>query len=837
VPLKIAPAVRRRLLLDELDLPQQISAEDIKQVLVQSTEGPTGGRLMNYLDFWARLLPQDKLSQDWQRNGGMSFHVTDCGPQAEFQKPKMDRISDEERERCMRKATELENEGVLEEVPENEPTKEWHERHGWVHEILSESFTQEKKDKLKLRWLTNMRKSGGNERMQGESFKQDGPHTVKRDAQQGDETIALDLTDAYFQPTVERVLRKLLTTLVWWRKKRRRLRRHKRGVMYSRQPVWQGAWYLRKMRYRTLSQGQTNAPRLFTKLMQRILRVLSECGVRTQHKIDDVLISANVLRAGIRLETEEMERYRRCLTHAYITVVTLTRCGFKFNVTKSEVEPETIREWHGLMWCFKCMMCGAPPSKVTKVRKLMRNMAGRMAGMKCDEPLTVKVLSSSIGVGMSLMEAADGARSMLADHQEMRLWMMQQADWTWTGPVILGSIPTRLRSAVQKECRMWLRPSHTWNWRSFKKHTHWLAVVETDASGYGMGAKITVTRTAQSTEVVQRLGRPLTECMNECMMHITKTETRATKEYTCYTILRWDLRDGAILTKTDATTTRKYISQFGGRKHWYTREVMELQRLARARNLSIFCEWIPGLINHDPDYESRKIDLNEYLLQRAIYLRLQELWARNKVFAVDMFAGRWNKQMNRYCTFDLTDREALGVDAFAQNWNNIRRGPLRFLGTLYAFPPMTSKFCGRMATKIIDEQVDSIVVVVPLWRQGWLTSLLGCLTDWPRLLPCSGRPLQPPLAYSTADLRLPRYWTSTTLNCLITMRLSGKVDSPDRVRFQQRAHLMQDQLTSAQLEEKLAGIMLLNGDGSSNTYAKSLGEYRWILTTLQSVWS
>jgi hypothetical protein len=42
---------------------------------------------------------------------------------------------------------------------------------------------------------------------------------------------------------------------------------------------------------------------------------------------------------------------------------------------------------------------------------------------------------------------------------------------------------------------MWLRPQMSWNWRSSRKHDRWLAIVRTDASGYGIGAHITVTRT------------------------------------------------------------------------------------------------------------------------------------------------------------------------------------------------------------------------------------------------------------------------------------------------------------------------------------------------------
>jgi hypothetical protein len=98
-------------------------------------------------------------------------------------------------------------------------------------------------------------------------------------------------------------------------------------------------------------------------------------------------------------------------------------------------------------------------------------------------------------------------------------------------------------------------------------------------------------------------------------MHITKTETRATVEYTISVILRHDLHDGAIKTITDATTTRKYVNEFGARKHWYTREAMQLQRVCRPRSLEICCEWTPGELNVRPDAQSRKVELDEYSLR------------------------------------------------------------------------------------------------------------------------------------------------------------------------------------------------------------------------------
>jgi hypothetical protein len=117
------------------------------------------------------LAPTDAGRQVDRRLEAKRWHrlpcVQDLGAQQEHhQKPRMDRISEEERIQTQEKIAEMEVKGVLEEVPWDAPTKAWHPKHRcWMHEILNDSFTQAKKDTTKLRLLTNLKRSGGNERM------------------------------------------------------------------------------------------------------------------------------------------------------------------------------------------------------------------------------------------------------------------------------------------------------------------------------------------------------------------------------------------------------------------------------------------------------------------------------------------------------------------------------------------------------------------------------------------------------------------------------------------------------------------------------------------------
>jgi hypothetical protein len=58
----------------------------------------------------------------------------------------------------------------------------------------------------------------------------------------------------------------------------------------------------------------------------------------------------------------------------------------------------------------------------------------------------MKLLSQAIGTAMYLVEAASGARSVLADQQELRLHLMSRRGWKWTKPINLTQIPMRLEA-------------------------------------------------------------------------------------------------------------------------------------------------------------------------------------------------------------------------------------------------------------------------------------------------------------------------------------------------------------------------------------------------------
>ena len=86
---------------------------------------------------------------------------------------------------------------------------------------------------------------------------------------------------------------------------------------------------------------------------------------------------------------------------------------------------------------------------------------------------------------------------------------------------------------------------------------------------------------------------------------------------------------------------------------------------------------------------------------------------------IDLFASRLNKQYAKYSSW-RPDPEALFVDAFSVNWNNL---------FFYAFPPFS--LIGRCLEKIHANQAEGILIVPQWMSQSWYPKLLRLLVEVP----------------------------------------------------------------------------------------------------------
>ena len=111
----------------------------------------------------------------------------------------------------------------------------------------------------------------------------------------------------------------------------------------------------------------------------------------------------------------------------------------------------------------------------------------------------------------------------------------------------------------------------------------------------------------------------------------------------------------------------------------------------------------------------------EWVLNQEVCKQLWRQWGRP---LIDMFATSLTKRLETYFSPHL-DREAVGVDAFLQSWDNLDG---------YAFPPFA--VVRQVINKVKKSRNCQITLIAPWWPQReWFPDLVELLVDHPRELP------------------------------------------------------------------------------------------------------
>ena len=171
---------------------------------------------------------------------------------------------------------------------------------------------------------------------------------------------------------------------------------------------------------------------------------------------------------------------------------------------------------------------------------------------------------------------------------------------------------------------------------------------------------------------------------------------------------------------SDNSTTIACVNRKGSAKE----ECNDITRLiwlwCLERDITLIAIHLPGVQNVTADMESRKTRQTEWMLNKKIFERVNEMFGP---FDIDLFASRVSKQLNSYMSW-LPDPDALAINALDNLWD--------FKG-MYAFPP----FCllSVVIRKVIQARI-SVTLIAPVWeRQVWFPVLMKQLIKLPVLLP------------------------------------------------------------------------------------------------------
>ena len=166
-----------------------------------------------------------------------------------------------------------------------------------------------------------------------------------------------------------------------------------------------------------------------------------------------------------------------------------------------------------------------------------------------------------------------------------------------------------------------------------------------------------------------------------------------------------------VLLRLDNSTAVAYINKKGGMVSKYCNDLaFDIWSWAVKKDIWLSASHVPGVENNIADlksryfYDNKEWSLNPYMIEKVC-----EKFGKPEI---DLFATRLNAKCELYVSFK-PDPNAFAVDAFTQNWNDIKG---------YAFPPLS--LIGRILAKIKRDEA-SITVTVPCWQtQPWFPQFL-----------------------------------------------------------------------------------------------------------------
>lgn len=866
--------------LQRSEVPATVSPASISAMIFVTSQQrtPLAGCAFSNKEYWRRLCP-DSTGNRWAQQGGLDWPTVDSGPQRRSQTPKAEKRP-EMREKVRAQVRDLERLGVIEDVPvwDRRATAELGSK--TVHQYISAVFAIPKPNKPEEhRFLHDLRASGANAAMVSQKHRQDGPAQVKRMVTTETFACPIDIIKCFYQFSVLPQLRRMLR---FWAPGATAASPDRLVQMTAismgatpapycitkamRAPLQQ----LSKAGVRApikiddalpMGEGYANAlvktwltVKVTSKLGVRWCPVKSEtnptqapvwhgkqwcfrclCLFVPDSKIPGIQQRYRDLKAALLRQAAPGEARSATCGAAQLASLssldTSRASGGGSRNTRGTGRACTGHGSHTTRPTPRAMPAGssAPLTNMSTTATSTATGVGTPtaptteAATAATSTVTGRMFEQAIGRGQAHIDAVDEARGMNANIQELKNWILKHHGRD--RPVPADSLPREMVAAAVADCDQWLRPAELWNGKSFDPATlEWpVATIEVDASDYQLGVAVP----ADSDHPEISMSRPLTK--EEGTFHITQTELRAAVEGAMLTIEQRQYSNCTLGILVDATTSKKYIREFGGPKLWYCLEVQKLNRLCRARGVRLWCGHIPGKLNDRADYNSRHfLGIAEYAISKTAMDVLQAEFNCSEQFEVDLFAGRWNTQARVYCTLDASDRVAHTVDAFATNW-------AQFGTTLYAFPPPNLAAVTRAVHQVQAQQVGAVVLFCPLWASLPWALIVPMMAAWPVEFQATQSLLSPPPSYRQADgwTEL-KWWTEAQYDSWIGLCLSGKRDSPAVAWMVSQRMKIREAGSKRQRQARLVDTWTATGSGSGRRSRPRLDRHPWLSATLMS---
>ncbi|MEW8548535.1 MAG: reverse transcriptase domain-containing protein [Candidatus Thiodiazotropha sp.] len=473
----------------------------------------------------------------------------------------------------------------------------------------------------------------------------------------------------------------------------------------------------------SMPNGISCAPRLYTKLMKPVYASLRSLGHSNSGYIDDSLLLG---------DTKE-----ECQNNVTATVSLMTDLGFIIHEKKSVLVPTKTITFLGNNIDSDKMLVTLPIEKVCAIVQECRELFKR-------QYVKIRSVARVLGLMVSTFSAVEFAPLFYRTIEKEKILALKSSQGDFESTMFISD-------EMKSELKWWID-----NLATQKRHIcHGNAdmIITTDASSYGWGA------ICKGKKVGGRWNDL------ESQSHINYLELLAVSH--ALKVFCKFADNIHVQIKSDNSCTVSYLNKMGGvRSEQCNKMAKQIWKWCIVKSIWLSASHIPGIEN-EADFESRNFKDNvEWKLNSEIFHIITEIWGQP---AVDMFASRLNKQIERFVSWH-PDPDCIAVDAFSLNWSN---------ELIYAFPPFS--LIGRLVQKLRHDQGE-MILVAPVWlTQGWFTAVMELLIDLPRIF----RVRQDTLSLTYSDRIHP---LANHLH-LMACRLSGKCMKTETFRRQQQTSL------------------------------------------------
>jgi hypothetical protein len=455
----------------------------------------------------------------------------------------------------------------------------------------------------------------------------------------------------------------------------------------------------RRLQWRTISFGMSEAPRICTKLLRPLMGLLKQLGIRCVLYIDDLLIL-------------HQDRIKLARGMAIAMNLLQSQVGLNLKTSKCCFKPSRQFVCLGFIWDTITMTTSIPRARLWEAQRT----AGRLV-KHGPQPIHTRDLARMVGKITAMTRGIRGARRHLLYVQQQLGRAVRESGFT--GKTCL--------SPRAVEALRWWTSTEPWsrNGAPIVPESRPVQIsVQSDAATKTLGWGGTLTVAGQPTLSTRGFFTA-----KERGLHINALELLG-----CWHTIRAllpvavpekDWKSVHLNCELDSVVAIKYAMVANSRSLKLSKIGTQFFDWRERHRLQLSCRHIRGIHNITADALSRQEwgeadgHLNPRLLGRVL-----RHWGCK--VARDLFASRQNTQSRQYFSWEH-DSRAMGVDSLAHHWT--------WQDTLYAYPPQA--ILARVLQKVIRESVYDMVLVTPCFPQAsWWPTLLQLSTTVPVVLPC-----------------------------------------------------------------------------------------------------